>query len=170
LSGLQSVLSHPGGLVYDPQGHFEQQRDQTAEIGIAVLSEMPYAEGFGDRADLRLPAEDVQLIHRLRARCQKLVVILLSGRPLILTEHLPLMDALVAAWLPGTEGQGIADVLFGDQPFTGKLSYSWPRSMQQIPLQKEMDPLYPFGHAGRVKGWRLGNKSWFPSPATSNRT
>jgi beta-glucosidase len=148
LSGIQSVLSRPGGLVYDPHGHFEQQRDQTAEIGIAVLSEMPYAEGFGDRADLRLPAEDVQLIHRLRARCQKLVVILLSGRPLILTEHLPLVDALVAAWLPGTEGQGIADVLFGDQPFTGKLSYSWPRSMQQIPLQKEMDPLYPFGH-----GW-----------------
>jgi beta-glucosidase len=51
----------------------------------------------------------------------------------------------VAAWLPGTEGQGVADVLFGDLPFHGKLPYSWPRSMQQIPLEKDMNPLFPLG-------------------------
>jgi beta-glucosidase len=145
-SGIKAALSHPDRVVYDPDGLFAQFGDQAAEIGIAVISEMPYAEGFGDQADLTLPMEDIRLIQRLRARCRKLVMILLSGRPLILTDQLPLIDALVAAWLPGTEGQGIADVLFGDQPFRGKLPYSWPRSMGQIPLQEEQQPLFPFGH------------------------
>jgi len=148
LSGIRAVLPHPDGVIYDQNGLFKQLGDQEAEIGIAVLAEMPYAEGFGDRADLTLPPEDVLLIQRLRPRCRRLVVILLSGRPLILTDQLPLVDALVAAWLPGTEGQGVTDVLFGDLPFTGKLSYNWPRNMQQIPLQGGMDPLFPFGYGG----------------------
>jgi beta-glucosidase len=146
LNGIRAVLPHPDAVIYDQNGRFEQLVDQPAEIGIAVLAEMPYAEGFGDRADLTLPLEDIQLIQWLRPRCRKLVVILLSGRPLILTDQLPLIDALVAAWLPGTEGQGVADVLFGDMPFTGRLPYSWPRNMQQIPLQKDVEPLFPFGH------------------------
>ena len=104
---------------------------------------MPYAEGFGDQADLTLPVADIELIERMRLCCCKLVVLLLSGRPLILTDQLSLMDALVVAWLPGTEGQGVADVLFGDLPFTGKLPYSWPRSMEQIPMQVEARPLFP---------------------------
>ena len=64
----------------------------------------------------------------------------------IVTGHLPLIDALVAAWLPGTEGQGVADVLFGDLPFTGKLPYSWPRSMEQVPIRAEVQSLFPFGY------------------------
>ena len=92
------------------------------------------------------------LLARVRARCRKLVVILLSGRPLIVTEHLPRWDAFVAAWLPGTEGQGIADVLFGHYPFSGKLSFTWPRSMDQVPLSAlragEEPPLFPFGSGG----------------------
>ena len=145
LEGINSALSHSSQVIYDPGGRFEGVGELVSEIGIAVLSETPYAEGFGDRADLTLPVEDVQLIQRLRARCRKLVVILLSGRPLILTDQLPLIDALVAAWLPGTEGQGVANVLFGDLPFLGKLPYSWPRSMQQVPLQAGMEPLFPLG-------------------------
>jgi beta-glucosidase len=121
-----------------------------AELGIAVIAEQPYAEGFGDRADLSLPAEDIALIERMRKVSRKLLVILISGRPLVVTGQLPLMDALVAAWLPGTEGQGVADVLFGDQPFTGKLPYTWPRSMDQVPLSseglKKSGPLFPFGY------------------------
>jgi beta-glucosidase len=144
LEGIKSTISPSSQVFYDPQARFEQVGERVSEIGIAVLSEMPYAEGFGDRADLTLSAEDVQLIERLRARCRKLVVLLLSGRPLILTAQLPLMDALVAAWLPGTEGQGVADVLFGDLPFLGKLPYSWPRDMQQVPLQEDTEPLFPF--------------------------
>ena len=76
------------------------------------------------------------------------VVILLSGRPMILGDVLDKADALIAAWLPGTEGEGIADVLFGDYKPTGKLSHSWPRSMAQIPLNagdKNYDPLFAYG-------------------------
>jgi beta-glucosidase len=81
------------------------------------------------------------------------VVILLSGRPLIITDALNRADAFVAAWLPGTEGEGVADVLFGDVPFTGRLSYTWPRSIDQIPFDfanlptEGCDaPLFPYGY------------------------
>ena len=134
LSGIMAAVLHPDRVIYDPDGRFDQFAGPISEIGVAVLAQTPYAEGFGDREDLTLPATDIQLIERMRSRCRKLVVILLSGRPLILTDQLPWMDALVAAWLPGSEGQGIADVLFGDLPFTGKLSYSWPQTMEQVPL------------------------------------
>jgi beta-glucosidase len=75
-----------------------------------------------------------------------LVVILITGRPLIITEQMPLMDALVVAWLPGSEEQGVVDTLFGDVPFTGKLPYTWPRDMEQIPLGNIAGgkPLFPF--------------------------
>src|SRR6185503_1988280 len=83
-----------------------------------------------------------------------LIVILFSGRPRVITEQLLLADAWVAAWLPGTEGRGIADVLFGDYPFIGKLSYSWPRSNEQLPININNSankigcdaPLFPFGY------------------------
>ena len=71
-----------------------------------------------------------------------------SGRPLIVTDLVDNWDALVAAWLPGTEGQGVADVLFGIEPFTGKLPYSWPGSVGQLganPSDPETPPLFPFG-------------------------
>ena len=74
---------------------------------------------------------------------------MISGRPLIITDQLAEMDALVAAWLPGTEGEGVADVIFGDKPFTGKLPYTWPRSVDQLPFDfsklKDSDVLFPFG-------------------------
>jgi beta-glucosidase len=95
----------------------------------------------------------VALIQSVKAHSKKTVVILVSGRPLVVTEQLGLMDALVAAWLPGTEGQGIADVLFGDAPFTGKLPYTWPRWSGQLPFDfKNLPqegcaaPLFPFGY------------------------
>jgi beta-glucosidase len=82
----------------------------------------------------------------MREHSRRLVVILLSGRPLIITGQLPLADAWLAAWLPGTEGGGVADVLFGDCLCTGKLPYAWPRSMDQIPRREGEDPLFPLGH------------------------
>jgi beta-glucosidase len=151
LDGIRATVSPSARVIFDPEGQFEQFEDQKVEVGIVVLAEMPYAEGFGDREDLALPPADVHLIECMRSRCQKLVVLLLSGRPLILTDQLPMMDALVAAWLPGTEGQGVADVLFGDLPFTGKLSYTWPRSLDKIPTHypylpgEEADALFLIG-------------------------
>jgi beta-glucosidase len=76
------------------------------------------------------------------------VVVLVSGRPLIVNEALDLADAFVAAWLPGTEGTGVADVLFGDYAPTGELSFTWPRSNDQIPINvgdEDYDPLFPYG-------------------------
>jgi beta-glucosidase len=145
LAGIREAVSPPTQVVYEPEGNFERLADNVGEVGLVVLAEKPYAEGFGDRADLTLPERDIQLIERMRRRCHKLVVVLLSGRPLIITGQLPLVEALVAAWLPGTEGQGVADVLFGDQPFTGRLPYSWPRDMDQVPMPADAEPLFPYG-------------------------
>nr|GLL43258.1 uncharacterized protein LOC109193047 [Ipomoea trifida]GMD61637.1 predicted protein [Ipomoea batatas] len=78
----------------------------------------------------------------------KCVVVLISGRPLVLEPYLPKMDALVAAWLPGSEGQGVADVLFGDYEFTGKLPRTWFKTVDQLPMNigdSHYDPLFPFG-------------------------
>jgi beta-glucosidase len=75
------------------------------------------------------------------------VVILLSGRPLIAGEVIEAADAFLAAWLPGTEGAGVADVLFGDYKPTGKLSFAWPRSMAQVGKHTGQDPLFPYGFA-----------------------
>ena len=92
-------------------------------------------QGGGDTLDLRLPVEDVDLISALHATGARIVLVLLSGRPLVLTPStLDQLSALVAAWLPGTEGDGVADVLFGRRPFSGALSYSWPRSNEQAAL------------------------------------
>jgi len=119
-----------------------------AQIAVAVIGEKPYAEMNGDSNDLSLSDEDVATVERLKATGLPLVVILLSGRPMILGKVGELADAVVAAWLPGTEGAGITDVLFGDYPFSGKLPHSWPRSMAQIPINvgdADYDPLYPYG-------------------------
>jgi beta-glucosidase len=129
----------------------EQGAPLLADVGIVVIGEEPYAEGLGDRGDLRIPQSDVTLIEHVKAQSKKVVVILLSGRPLVVTEHLPEWDAFVAAWLPGSEGAGVADVLFGDYDFTGKLPYTWPRSNAQLPFDFQNlptegcdAPLYPY--------------------------
>ena len=149
LAGMRSSAGPDSRIVHNVAGHFPAGAE--ADVGLVFVGEEPYAEGLGDRADLTLDRESVALIAHMRGLCRKLVVVVVSGRPLILTEQLPLMDALVAVWLPGSEGQGVADVLFGDKPFTGKLPYSWPRSMAQIPLaniepgQVGKEALFPFG-------------------------
>jgi beta-glucosidase len=119
-----------------------------ADVAVVVVGETPYAEFFGDRADLSLAAEDKTAIANAKASGVPVVVVVVSGRPLILGDALSQSDAVVAAWLPGTEGDGVADVLFGAYKPTGKLSFTWPRSMDQIPINvgdKTYDPLFPFG-------------------------
>lgn len=119
-----------------------------ADVAVVVVGETPYAEFFGDRADLSLAAEDRTAIANAKAAGVPVVTVVVSGRPLILGDAVGQSDALVAAWLPGTEGDGVADVLFGAYKPTGKLSFTWPRSMDQIPVNvgdKNYDPLFPFG-------------------------
>ena len=136
------------------------------DVAVVVVGETPYAEGFGDvggpewafdPADRNVPREEKSLelqpgdravVERVCAAVPTCVVLLVSGRPQIVTDQLPAIDALVASWLPGSEGAGVADVLFGRRPFTGKLSVSWPRTAAQEPINvgdPGYDPLFRYG-------------------------
>jgi beta-glucosidase len=120
-----------------------------ADLVIAVVGEDPYAEGSGDRESLLLSAEDRALVAAAKRSGKPLVVVLLVGRPLVIPEVLEAADAVVVAWLPGTEGGGVADVLGGVARPTGKLPVSWPRDMAQIPINvgdPGYAPLFPYGH------------------------
>ncbi len=120
-----------------------------ADAGIVVVGENPYAESNGDDKDLVLSPAEINLVRDLHNAGIPVVTLLLSGRPVIVGDILDYSDALVAAWLPGTEGQGIADVLYGDYDFKGILSHSWPASMSQIPVNagdQDYDPLFAYGY------------------------
>jgi beta-glucosidase len=120
------------------------------DVGVVVVGERPYAEGIGDVGnghDLLLSAADKTAVDKVCA-AMKCVVLIVSGRPQVITDQLGTIDALVASWLPGTEGAGVADVLFGKRPFTGRLPVSWPRTEDQQPLNvgdASYDPQYPYG-------------------------
>jgi beta-glucosidase len=119
-----------------------------ADVAIVVVGEDPYAEFFGDRVDLALDPADRQAIAAAKKAGVRVVTVVVGGRPLILGDSLDASDAVVTAWLPGSEGDGVADVLFGRHAPTGKLPFTWPRSMDQIPLNagdKNYEPLFPFG-------------------------
>jgi beta-glucosidase len=159
LGGIRAAAGADTRIEYNGDGDFSEFDDPEghsliADVGIVVIAEPPYAEGVGDRADISLTVEESQLIAAMREYSESILVILISGRPRVVTEQLPLAEAWVAAWLPGTEAGGIADVLFGDHPFTGKLSYSWPRSNEQLPINLNNSagktgcdgPLFPFGY------------------------
>jgi beta-glucosidase len=130
-----------------------------ADVGIVVIGETPYAEMIGDRKDLTVADEDVAAVEAVKNAGIPVVVVLLSGRPLIIDKIIDKADALVAAWLPGTEGRGVTDVLFGDYNFSGQLSCSWPRSMDQIPINVgdvSYDPLFPYGYGLRYPPSKSG--------------
>ena len=119
-----------------------------ATVGVVVIGETPYAEGRGDRADLALGPEDVAAVKNMKDAGIPVVVVVVSGRPLVLGDVAEQADGLMAAWLPGTEGGGVADVLFGDYKPTGKLPFAWPKSMAQLPasaLSTEGGPLFALG-------------------------
>jgi beta-glucosidase len=145
LQGFRAAVLGGASVTYSRDG----SGADGADAGVVVIGETPYAEGVGDRADLALAAEDVAAVRAVRRAGVPTVVVLVSGRPLILDAILADADAIVAAWLPGTEGAGVADVLFGDFPPTGRLSHSWPRTMAQVPVNwgdPAYDPLYSYGH------------------------
>jgi beta-glucosidase len=120
-----------------------------ANIGIAVIGETPYAEGAGDTDDLSLSPEDIEVVKNLKKNGRKVIVIIIAGRPLLINPIIPFSDAILAAWLPGTEGRGVTDILFGDYQPSGSLSHSWPATMEQIPINigdSVYQPLFPYGY------------------------
>ena len=123
-----------------------------AQVAIVVIGELPYAEMKGDRVSLELDPDDVAIVKKVKQSGLPTVVVLVSGRPMILEPILDVADAIVASWLPGTEGDGVADVLFGKYSPTGKLGHSWPTSMAQVPInvgpkgeKPGATPLFPYG-------------------------
>jgi beta-glucosidase len=144
LAGIKSAVSGKTQVTYSKDG----TGAAGAKIGIVVIGETPYAEGQGDRADLSLAPEDIAAVNNVKQAGIPVVVVLISGRPMILGDVLEKADAMLAAWLPGTEGAGVADVIFGDGRPTGKLSFTWPRAMAQVPIRvgdAAYDPLFRFG-------------------------
>ncbi len=131
--------------------------DRSYDVAVAVVGETPYAENVGDVGDAPgLDGEDTATLARLASSGVPTVVVLVTGRPLLVTDALPGWRALLVAWLPGSEGEGVADVLFGDAAPTGKLPITWPRSASQVPIHvgsQPYDPLFPYGfglgYAGR---------------------
>lgn len=145
LQAAQKAVSPNTKITYSEDG----SGAEGADFAVVVVGEEPYAEMFGDRENLNLSDNDLQIISKIKKTGIPVVVVLLSGRPLIINDALSLSNAFVAAWLPGSEGQGVTDVLFGDYKPTGKLPVSWPKSMNQIPINrgdKNYDPLFPFGY------------------------
>jgi beta-glucosidase len=133
-----------------------------SDVGIVVVGETPYAEGFGDVGgplwqdngvprppkDMQLSAADRTAVDRVCGTIDRCLVLVVAGRPLIVTGQLAEMDALVASWLPGSQGEGVADVLFGKRPFGGRLPQTWPRSVAQEPINvgdRDYRPLFPYG-------------------------
>ncbi|MCI0490431.1 MAG: glycoside hydrolase family 3 C-terminal domain-containing protein [Blastocatellia bacterium] len=144
LRSIQNTVSKSTKVTFAKDG----TGAQGATVGIVVIGEKPYAEMQGDREDLSLDKEDVAAVENMKKAGIPVVVILISGRPLIIDKILDKSDAIIAAWLPGTEGQGVADVLFGDFKPKGKLSFSWPRSTSQIPINvgdRNYNPLFKYG-------------------------
>jgi beta-glucosidase len=125
LEGVRSAVSGGTQVEFSEKGDFVLPPGEKAAVGIAVVGEKPYAEGWGDDAHPALSGEDLETIRKMREKCQRLVVVVVSGRPLDVKEEARQWDAVVAAWLPGSEGEGISDILFGDYPFTGTLPILW---------------------------------------------
>ncbi|MEV6050599.1 glycoside hydrolase family 3 N-terminal domain-containing protein [Streptomyces sp. NPDC052107] len=120
------------------------------DVGVVVVGETPYAEGVGDVGNghsLQLSAADRAAVDKVCA-AMKCAVLIVSGRPQLVGDRLDKIDALVASWLPGTEGEGVADVLYGKRPFTGQLPVTWPKSESQLPINvgdASYDPQFPYG-------------------------
>jgi beta-glucosidase len=161
LDGIRELAR--GDVTYSQDASAPVPSDAT---GIVVVGETPYAEGFGDVGGPRWgfdpgetglrPAQTMMLsdadkaaIDKVCAAARRCVVVVVSGRPMIIDQaQRDEADALVAAWLPGSEGAGVADTLFGRRPFTGRLPMTWPKSLDQEPINvgdRNYDPLFPYG-------------------------
>ncbi|HEX7653078.1 MAG TPA: glycoside hydrolase family 3 C-terminal domain-containing protein, partial [Verrucomicrobiae bacterium] len=147
LAAIRQAVGPGTEVVFSPDG----SNLTGASAAVVVVGETPYAEMKGDRSDLHLPAADVALVEKAHTAGVPVVTILLSGRPLILGNALEASDAFLAAWLPGTEGLGVTDILFGDHKPTGKLPRHWPRNnegLATVAVQPTSStPLFPVGYS-----------------------
>jgi len=154
LEGIKRMAK--GEVIYDIDASGDHK---DAEVAIIVIGETPYAELFGDIGgeidayQLTLTENHKNYINAYVNKGVKVVIVLISGRPLVTSDVIDQSDAFIAAWLPGSEGDGLADVLFGDHNFKGKLPHSWPKAVEDYQSKygpnfwdTTSSPLFPFGY------------------------
>jgi beta-glucosidase len=160
LAGMQAAAASPGLVTYSWDG---SQVPSGTSVGVVFLYENPYAEYEGDTDDPNFTNTSASqdpsghtiydglaagVVAKMTAAKIPLVLVLVTGRPVRIESYLSQFAAVVAAWLPGSEGEGVADVLYGDAPFSGVLSKSWPRDATTLPLsslQAGASPLFAYG-------------------------
>ncbi|XP_054796334.1 uncharacterized protein LOC129301765 [Prosopis cineraria] len=147
LDAVKQTVDSETEVVYNENPDENFVKSNKFSHAIVVVGEHPYAETYGDSLNLTIAEPGPSTINNV-CESVKCIVVLITGRPVVIKPHLSKIDALVAAWLPGTEGQGVADLLFGDYGFTGKLARTWFKTVDQLPMNvgdKHYDPLFPFG-------------------------
>lgn len=147
LAAIKSTVDRSTEVVFreDPDSDFVKSNDFS--YAIVVIGEAPYAETGGDSTTLTMMDPGPSTIKNV-CDSVKCVVVVISGRPIVMEPYISSVDALVAAWLPGTEGLGVTDALYGDHGFSGKLPRTWFKSVDQLPMNvgdPHYDPLFPFG-------------------------
>ena len=143
LDGIKESVSTETKVIHSKDG--TDLGNVSGDLAIVVIGEDPYTEFFGDKDNLDLLEEDIQTINNLKDKGYKVLVLLISGRPMNIADHLDNWDGFAAIWLPGTEANGVSDILFGDFQSTGKLSYPWPLNAEDGANAPENDLLYNIG-------------------------
>ena len=144
LDGIKKSVSAETNVIYSEDG--QDLNDVDGELAVVVIGEDPYTEFFGDKDNLDLLNDDIYTINNLKNKGYKVMVLLISGRPMNIAEHIDDWDGFAAIWLPGSEGDGVSDILFGDFQSTGKLSYPWPIKAEHGANADDKDLLFNFGY------------------------
>lgn len=165
MEGINAAVGQKTEVVYEPNPSPDTFEGQEFSFAIVVIGEPAYAESKGYNTELEIPFNGIHIVNLVSDKVPTLVI-LISGRPLILDPKLlEKMDALVVAWFPGSEGGGVADVVFGDYEFEGLLPVTWFKSVAQLPMNygdQSYDPLFPLGFGLRMN-LKSGSSIQFPS-------
>lgn len=148
MDAIKEAVDDEVEVIYELNPSSETFAGQDFSFAIVAVGEGPYVESGGDDLELKIPFNGAELVSLVADRVPTLMI-LVTGRPLVLEPHLlEKIDALVVAWLPGSEGRGITDVVFGDHAFKGRLPVTWFTSVDKLPIharENSSDPLFPFG-------------------------
>ena len=144
LDGIKKTVSESTEIIYSEDG--SDVVPNPDNIAVVVIGEDPYTEWFGDKENLDLNNDDINLIKSLKGKGFKVAVLLISGRPLNVADHIDQWDAFAAIWLPGTEGDGVSDILFGDFISKGKLSFPWPINTEDGSNAEKDNLLFDIGY------------------------
>lgn len=179
LAGIRQAVEAAGGtVIHAPEG----ETSEPVDVAVVVYGEQPYAEFMGDLNDFAFATGDgrgLVALQSLQERGIPTVSVFLTGRPLWVTPELEASDAFAVAWLPGSEGGGIADVLFRDvdgsiqHDFTGRLTFSWPKTPDQFLLNRhdpDYDPLFPYGYGLSIEGETGDDSVAFRNPTAEGET